>query len=51
MEKRKTEVVGKFATPIWTGMVEGFEELNGELIKHIIEIKEHNPQGTKKSFI
>ena len=49
MEKRKTEVVGKFATPIWTGMVEGFEEINEELIRHINEIKEHSPQGTKKS--
>ena len=49
MEKRKTEIVGKFATPIWTGMVDGFEKLNSGLIEHINDIKKESPQGTQKS--
>ena len=34
-EKRKTEVVGKFSTPIWTGLVDNIEETNKDLKDYI----------------
>jgi len=49
MEKRKTQVIGKFATPIWTGIVDRFEEENKSLLNYINDIKKENPKGTQKS--
>ena len=50
-EKRKTEVVGKFSTPIWTGLVDNIEETNKDLKDYINKIKNKNPEGIKKSNI
>ena len=36
MIKRTTEVVGKFSTPIWTGIVDDYENVNTELFNTII---------------
>tara|TARA_Y100000590_G_scaffold83785_1_gene93412 strand:+ start:403 stop:1044 length:642 start_codon:yes stop_codon:yes gene_type:complete len=49
MEKRSTEVSGKFTTPIWTGIIQNHEEVNKKLTNYINEIKTKNPEGLKKS--
>lgn len=49
MTKRTTEVVGKFSTPIWTGIVDDYENVNTELFNLIQNLKKQNPGGMQKS--
>ena len=49
MSVRKTEVIGKFSTPIWTGLLENHEEINKDLIEYINSVREKNPEGVHKS--
>ena len=46
---RKTEVIGKFATPIWTFVLQDHQKINEELLKYIYFLKKENPSGVKKS--
>ena len=46
---RKTSVIGKFATPIWTIRIDAFEQINSELLEHIYLLQKENPVGAKKS--
>lgn len=49
MSLRKTEVIGKFSTPIWTGLLNNSNEINTILLNHIGDIKNKNPDGVRRS--
>ena len=51
MKDRKSEVVARFPTPIWIGVVENNEDINNSLLSYIKNIKEKNPQGVHRSNI
>jgi len=49
MQNRKTQISGRFSTPIWTGIAEDYKEINKELLKYILILKEESPEGVQKS--
>ena len=38
-----------FSTPVWTNKISGFEEVNNDILKYILELKKLDPEGLKKS--
>ena len=46
---RKSNVTGRFPTPIWTSKIENFESINKKLLQYIYDLKQSDPEGTQKS--
>ncbi len=47
--ERKSNVTGKFPTPIWTSKIENFKSINEKLLQYIYDLKKNDPEGTQKS--
>ena len=49
MNSRSSNLVNIFATPVWHGTIDDFEEINKKLLVHIAEMRKSNPDGVDKS--
>ena len=51
MTKRKSELNLVFSTPIWTGLILNYQELNIKMFKYIKDLQIQNPKGITKSNV
>ena len=51
MTKRKSELNLVFSTPIWTGLILNYQELNNKMFKYIKDLQIQNPKGITKSNV
>ena len=51
MTKRKSELNLVFSTPIWTGLILNYQELNNKMFKYIKDLHIQNPKGITKSNV
>ena len=51
MTKRKSELNLVFSTPIWSGLILNYQELNNKMFKYIKDFQIQNPKGITKSNV
>ena len=51
MTKRSSELNLVFSTPIWTGLILNYQELNIKMFKYIKDLQMQNPKGITKSNV
>ena len=49
MQNRISNLIKLFSTPVWSGMLNDYKDLNKILLDYINELKKKSPQGFKKS--
>ena len=51
MNKRITDIYHIFSTPIWTGIVSNYKEINIKMSSYIASLRSIDPKGEKKSNV
>ena len=51
MTKKSSELNLVFSTPIWTGLILNYQELNNKMFKYIKDLQIQNPKGITKSNV
>ena len=51
MSKRITDIYHIFSTPIWTGIVPNYKEINIKMSSYIASLRSTNTEGVKKSNV
>ena len=51
MSENLSELNLVFSTPIWTSLVDDYQNINAKMLKYIQSMHEKNPMGTKHSNV